>query len=298
MNERLHRRDWTLILVCAILAALAAGIVARYFSTAFPQASIDFKYDRNGSKRIAESVILGHADGDGSPADVPSTSPIGGSFAVSAAQDDSGIKHAASFDGDDTARIFLERSLGLDEANRVMRDEVRVWYWHHRWFRPLVEEEISVDVAPTGHVIGFRHVIPEDRAMADGDAIRAATAFLDRIEVDRRGLKLIDESQRRLPKRTQRIFTFESIPIRPAGAPYRHVVTVDGSQVTGYSQRLKVPDAWLRSYRELRSKNLAAGSVDLIFNVAVMIAALVVFIIRFRRGDLALKFLIGVGLAG
>jgi len=287
VNERLHRRDWTLILVCAVLAALAAGIVARSFSTAFPQASIDFKYDRNASQRIANGVVQASWPAPGRGDEGQAGRPALHQF-----------KHAASFDGDDTARIFLERSLGLDDANRVMRDEVRIWYWHHRWFRPLVEEEISVDVAPTGHVIGFRHVIPEDRAMPDGDAMRAATAFLDRIGVDRRDLKLIDESQRKLPKRTQRIVTFESSSIRPAGAPYRHVVTVDGDRVTGYSQRLKVPDSWLRSYRELRSKNMAAGSVDLIFNAATMIATLVIFIVRFRRGELALKFLIGAGIAG
>ena len=33
----------------------------------------------------------------------------------------------------------------------------------------------------------------------------------------------------------------------------------DGNRITSYDQRLKVPDAWLRSYQELRSKNIAAG---------------------------------------
>lgn len=268
-SERLTRRDWTLIAVCLALAALAIVIVARYFSTAFPEASIDFKYDREASKRVAEPLVRVNAS-----------------------------KHAASFESDSNARIFLERSLGLEQANQVMRDQVRVWYWHHRWFTPLVEEEVSVDVAPTGHIIGFRHVVPEERAIADGDAMRAATAFLDRIGVNRADLKLLDESQRTLPKRIQRIYTFESLSIRPAGAPYRHVVTVDGALVTAYSQRLKVPEAWLRSYRELRSKNVAAGSVDLIFNIATMIAAVVVFIVRLRRGDLPIRFLLAIGLAG
>ena len=271
MSERLHRRDWTLIAVCLALGALSIVIVARYFSTAFPEASIDFKYDRNSSKEIAENLL---------PIEVRE------------------MKHAASFESDGYARIFLERSLGLENANRVMRDQVRVWYWHHRWFQPLVEEEVSVDVAPTGHVVSYRHVIPEDRAVPNGDGLSAANAFFDRIGVNRDDLKLLDQSQRNLPKRLQRIYTFESISVRAAGAPYRHVVTVDGNLVTEYSQRLKVPDAWLRSYRELRSKNVAAGSVDLIFNVITMVAALMVFIIRLRRGDLPLRFLLFIGLAG
>ena len=47
-----------------------------------------------------------------------------------------------------------------------MAEQVRVWSWHHRWFVPLQEEEISVDIAPSGDVIGFEHRIPEDRAIA------------------------------------------------------------------------------------------------------------------------------------
>ena len=271
MIDRLNRRDWTLIAICVVLAAASIVIVARYFSTAFPEASIDFKYDRHASKDIAAKLL---------PIDVTE------------------FKHAASFESDGFARIFLERSVGLENANRVMRDQVRVWYWHHRWFKPLVEEEVSVDVAPTGHIVSYRHVIPEDRAIASGDGLAAAYAFLDRIGVRRDDLRLLDQSQRNLPKRLQRIYTFESSSIRPANAPYRHVVTVDGNLVTEYSQRLKVPDAWLRSYRELRSKNVAAGSVDLIFNVITMIAALVLFIVRLRRGELPLRFLLFVGLAG
>lgn len=265
----LTRRDWAFIAICAALAVTAVVIIARYFSTAFPEASIDFKYDRAKSKPVAEALV---------PAPLRNA------------------KHAVSFESDSNARIFLERSLGLERANRVMRDQVRVWYWHHRWFRPLVEEEVSVDVAPSGEIVSYRHVIPEARAMPNGDAMALANAFLNRVGA--RDLTLIDESQRKLPKRVQRIFTFESKSIRPADAPYRHVVTVDGNVVSGYSQQLKVPDAWLRSYGELRSKNLAAGAVDTILMAATMIAALVIFIIRLRRGDLRLRFLGVIGIAG
>ena len=290
MRDRLTRRDALFIAICIALAAVATLTVARYFSTAFPEASIDFKYDRGASRKVAEGVILSEAkDLWLSPGEGPSSSPrlrmaLG--------------KHAVSFESDGNARIFLERSLGLERANVVMRDQVRVWSWHHRWFRPLVEEEVSVDVAPSGQIIGYRHVVPEDRAIPAGDAMGTATRFLDRIRVNRADLKLVDESQRTLPRRVQRIYTFESASIRPAGAPYRHVVTVDGNLVSEYSQRLKVPDAWLRSYRELRSKNVAAGAVDTVLMAATMIAALAVFVIRLRRGDMPLRFLAAVGLGG
>ncbi|HYO78133.1 MAG TPA: CPBP family intramembrane glutamic endopeptidase, partial [Thermoanaerobaculia bacterium] len=272
-QQRLTQDDWIFIAVCVALALTAVGIVIRYFPAAFPQASIDFQYDRDGSRPLAQRLVQ------------------------RLAVDTKPMKHAARFDGDDSARIFLERSLGLEEATRAMTGDVHVWYWTHRWFRPLVEEEISVSIAPTGEVVAFTHKIPEERAIP-GTLAAPPEAFLISIGVDVTRLRLVDTSERRLPHRIQRIYTWESIALRPAGAAYRHTVIADGTVISSYSQQLKVPDAWLRSYRELRSKNAAAGSVDLIFNAMLMIGAIVVFIVRLRRGDLPLRFLIGIGVAG
>ncbi|MFL6245982.1 MAG: CPBP family intramembrane glutamic endopeptidase [Thermoanaerobaculia bacterium] len=271
-RQRLSDSDWLTIAVCVAVVLASIAIIVRYFAAAFPQAAIEFKVDRNTSRPIAEKLLRARG------------------------VDVRAMKHAARFDSDDEARIFLERSLGLEDANRVMADNVRVWSWHHRWFKPLVEEELSVDVAPTGEVVGFRHVIPEDRAAPPPNAA-PPVEFLKSIGVNVSDLNLIEQSERRLPKRVQRSFTWESSSIRPAGAQYRHVVTVDGNQVTSYAQHLKVPDDWKRGYSELRSKNRAAGQVDLLLNAALMVGAVVIFIIRLRRGDLPLRFLFGIGIA-
>ena len=265
--QRLTSHDFVFIAVCVTLAAACVVIVANYFSAAFPQAAIDFRYDRDTSRPLAEQLLAAER------------------------VNVSGMKHAVRFDFDNQARIFLERTLGVEASQQVLRDRVRIWSWHHRWFRPLVEEEVSVDVAPTGEIIGYRHVLPEDRA-AGGS--RPPGPFLESIGVNTRDLILVSTSERQLPKRVQRIYTFESRRIRPAGATYRHNITIDGDVVTSYQQHVRVPDAWLRSYGELRSKNAAAGAVDTIFHIALMIAAVVIFIVRLRRGDLSLRFLVGI----
>lgn len=267
--QRLTRRDWLLIAICLAVAGGCVAIVGRSFQTAFPEASIDFKVDRNSSRPIAEKLLAAQG------------------------VDVRAMKHAVRFDADSQARIFLERTVGLEQAQRILRDHVRVWSWHHRWFQPLVEEELSVDIAPSGEIIGYGRRLPEDRAVeGTGNPLR----FLDAIGVRDR-VTLVATSERKLPKRIQRIYTFESATVRPAGAAYRHTVTIDGNVVTGYSQQLKVPDAWQRSYRELRSKNAAAGSVDMILNVVLMIGAVVIFIVKLRRGDLPVKFLLAIGAA-
>ncbi len=268
----LTRRDWVFIAVCVVVIAVSAAVITNWFSSAFPEASIDFRYDGSSSRAIADRLL--------------------------AAQhfDRRGMKHTAVFDSDDSARIFLERSLGLRSANEVIRRQVRLWYWHHRWFRPLQEEEFSVDIAPTGELVSMTRTIPESRRIPSVDAAaarRIAEEFLARTGAS--NLELLSQSERQLPARVQRIYTWRSRSVHPAGAEYRHTITVDGDAVSSYSQALKVPEEWLRNYHELRSKNNAAGNVDLIFLIATTVAALVVFVVRLRRGDLSVRFLLGVG---
>lgn len=271
-RQRFSSDDSLFLAICLAIALASVAIVIRYFASAFPQAAIDFQYDRNSSRPLAQR------------------------FVQRLGVDVRAMKHAARFDGDDQARIFLERELGLETATAVTTDRVRVWWWTHRWFAPLVEEEISVAVAPSGEIVAFTHVIPEDRAIA-GTLAAPPEQFLIGIGVDVTSLRLIETSERKLPKRIQRIYTWESTTVRAAGAPYRHTVTADGTVISAYSQRLKVPDEWVRSYREMRSKNAAASRIDQIFNAILVIATIVIFIVCLRRGELPLRFLLGIGIA-
>src|SRR3954464_5645842 len=115
--ERLSRRDWILVASCIVIFAVSLFVVLTYFSAAFPEASIEFRFDRKSSLPIAQQLLEWQG--------------------VNARA----MKHTAVFDSADTAKIFLERTLGLDKANVVYKRDVHVWFWHHRWFVPLQEEE-------------------------------------------------------------------------------------------------------------------------------------------------------------
>src|ERR1043166_4079512 len=222
--DRLNRRDWFFIAVCVVLFAITLGIALTNFSRAFPEASIDFKVDRGASRVIAERVLQREH------------------VAVA------GLRNTASFETDDDAKIFLERTLGLDRARSAMRNDVRLWSWHQRWFKPLQEEEMSVDVAPTCEVIGLTHKIPEDRAIPTpdiGTARSLAESFLARNGLKLEGVSLVAQSERNLPHRIQRIFTWDSKSVRPGGAPYRTVVTVDGNVISSFSQHIRVKIRWM-----------------------------------------------------
>ncbi|HKS21725.1 MAG TPA: CPBP family intramembrane glutamic endopeptidase, partial [Thermoanaerobaculia bacterium] len=267
---RLTRSDWLFIALCVAVAALSVFVVLTFFTRVFPEASIDFRYDRDSSRAIAEPLVAAQVRG---------------------------MKHTAVFDGDDQAKIFLERTLGLARATPIMKNEVRLWWWHHRWFRPLQEEEFAVDVAPTGEIVGYDDTVPEARALPSPDvagARRIAEAFLAKARVNVASLNLVAQSERRLPQRMQRIFTWESQSVHPAGTQYRHVVTVDGDRVGSYRQRLRVPDAWARSYEELRSKNALAGTIDFVFLAITMICIVAVFVVRLLRGDVRVWFIVAI----
>src|SRR5258708_26209669 len=100
-RERLTRGDWLLIAACLAIVAISIFVVINWFGAAFPEASIEFRYDRASSQQIADRVLSAqHIDARG-------------------------MKHSATFDSDDEARIFLERSLGLKAPTEVLKHQLR-----------------------------------------------------------------------------------------------------------------------------------------------------------------------------
>lgn len=272
--ERLDRSDWRLLAVCAIVLAGSLAFGLRYFDRAFPEASIDFRYDRAGSREIALEFLAAHG------------------------LDPDGRRHAARFDVDDAAKIYLERSIGLAGATGLMGDEVEVWAWTHRWFRPLDAEELVVAVSPRGEIVAFEHKVPEDRAAATiAPEARASVAsdFLRSIGVDVSQLDLVSTSERTLPARVDAVLVWEHRTVRPASAPYRYEVTLHGDTVGGFRQSLEVPETWKREYASLRAKNEAANDVASGLLAITTIAALFVFVIRVRRHDVQIRYSLWVG---
>ena len=135
--ERLHKSDKRLILIVALIAAVSIVYIHLNYRAAFPQASIDLRYSKDEITRMAEQ------------------------FLAERGYSTEGFRNLTLFEPDDNARLYLERELGLEEANRLMREEVSVWRWRARWFQPPEKEELIAYLSPDGGVVGFRHVIDE-----------------------------------------------------------------------------------------------------------------------------------------
>src|SRR5262245_61694769 len=115
-RERLELSDYRFLAICLALLAVTAWFSVNNFHRAFPEASIDFRVNREGAREIAARFL----------------SERGYRIAE--------YRQAARFSFDETAKTFLEREAGLEQANRMMGSRVRLWRWSNRWFRPQQKE--------------------------------------------------------------------------------------------------------------------------------------------------------------
>ena len=257
------KRILALWILCGIVGALFAQ---KYFFRAFPEASVDFKVSRSEAQSRAKQFIEG----------------LGQSLA--------GYQSTIVFNVDENAKTYLERELGLQQANRLMSGELDIWYWDVRFFRPQQEEEFLVRVSPAGQVVGYEHKIEEARgaqSLDRDDAVAAAETFA-RVKL---GLDLsqweflqAEANSKSRPNRTDWSFTWERKGFKAKEAPYRMQVSVQGDQIGGSQEYLQVPEAWVRSYEHLRSTNNFYEEIALVPYGFLLGAALWLGVTLWRQG--------------
>ena len=277
MKERLVASDYRFIAVCLLLGGAATWYSARNFYRAFPEASIDFRVNREDGHALAERFLTAR-------------------FSLE------GYREAARFDFDNDAKTFLERETGLERANRLMGTRIRLWRWSYRWFRPQQKEEFRANVSPAGDLTGFTHELPEDapRPSLDAAAARAlAEDFLrGTARRDPAALEFVEVNETARPHRTDREFVWKERDFNLHNATYRVWVSVLGNEIGGFGEYLKVPEQWQRNYETLRSKNGMAQNVDQAFMVLLLVGMLVAIVRRTRRQDVRWRRASLIGFAG
>ena len=253
-EDRLTSSDKRAVLLWVLLGIVGVLFAYKYFFQAFPEASVDFKVSR------AEALTRAQQ------------------FVGSLGEDVSGYQSAIVFEVDDNAKTYLEREVGLEQANRMMSTELNIWYWKVRFFRPKQEEEFGVQVSPGGEIVGYTHKVEEARAGASPDraaAEAAAQNFLrNKMGVDLSKWTFLPEeaNSSKKPNRLDWSFTWEKRGFRAKDAPYRLRVELQGDRAGGSKEFLQVPEAWERSYAKLRSKNILYNQVAIVPYLALMVA--------------------------
>jgi hypothetical protein len=259
-----------------LMAAGAAGLVAflLLYRSATPQAAVTLEVTRGEALATARDLL-----------ETRGASP--GSF-----------KEAVQFRGNSAGLVFLQRTLGLDEASRWAREEVPIWSWIMRWFQPGEKEEWLVRVAVDGTVVGLAHLVEEAAAGADleqEEAAAVAEAFLEGQGWELTTLERVEASSEKLDNRTDHHFTWEKagsdVAWRPDSAQagsgaVRVAVDVQGDQVGRYRHYLHVPEGFSRDLDQTLSVGtfIAIGSLGLTF--VLVVAALAITIARHRRDDI------------
>ncbi len=237
-EDRLGSRDWRDLLGWILAGVIGIVLAFQFFFVAFPEASLDL--------RISRDEALGRAR----------------EFLTAQGYRLDGYQASIVFSVDDNAKTYLEREMGLEQANRLMASEVNVWHWRARFFRSQQQEEFRVEVDPAGRIVGMRHVVEEARegARLGNDVAHAiAEEFLRaRMKTALEGYDFLSEeaNSTERPKRVDWSFTWERRGFKAKDAPYRLRVNLLGDSVGGYDEFLKVPEQWERDFERLRSSNL------------------------------------------
>ena len=269
MEQRLDKKDIYLIVTCLVITVVCLAVGIPFFYQAFPEASIDFKITRDQARDQAAA------------------------FLAESGLDTGDYRHSAVFQYDGNAKTFLERELGLEGANQVIGHPVRLWRWSNRWVRELQKEEFQVEVTTTGELVAFRHLIEENREGARLSEIEArylAEQFLiDALQRPISSLEFVESEAVERENRTDYTFTWKLIDFEVSEATYRLQVNLQGDQIGGFREFLKIPEAWTRDYEELRSHNMVTGLIASFFLLLTLLAMLVVFFIAVRQQDIRWK---------
>ncbi len=274
MSTTLTASDRRVIVIAIVAAGISLAVAVKYFSQVFPEAAIEFRVNRDDS------------------------APLAAKFLAERGWSLNGYRHAAVFDFDDDAKTYLERTQGVAKMDALTRGPIHLWRWSHRWFKPQQKEEFRVDVTPAGQVVGFDHDLPEAAPGANLESANAraiAEDFLLKVmHCDPPGLDFVDSVSEKRPARTDHTFTWKQRDVQLGDGSLRVEVEVDGDQVSGYREFVKIPEGWTRDYEKLRSRNEAASIVDEVPWLLLCIAGLALLILRLRKRDvptrLALAF--------
>jgi len=262
-SPRFDSGDRRLILVALIAMVVSVLYIRVHFWQAFPQASINLKFSKEEITARARAIL-----------EEQGLRPHGG-------------WNLTLFADDETARYYLERELGLAEANRLMSGRVSVWAWRARWFHPPEKEEFVVWLSPDARWVGFHHIVAEDAAgarLSREEAYAMALRFLEARSSEPH--RLVQEQVHELPRRLDYEFTWELEGFRAKDATYRRTVVVQGDRIGYYREFLHVPEEWERNFQALRSGNALFQTIAESLYLPLGITALAMIFRFVRRRDL------------
>jgi membrane protease YdiL (CAAX protease family)/GNAT superfamily N-acetyltransferase len=230
---RLASRRFDVLLT--LFGLLGIALFLLLYDAAFPDAAIDLTLSRDQIAQRANAYLkLQGYDVDG-------------------------YEFVVDFNQSSWASIYLQRTLGVAETNRLVKAErLPIWTWNARWFKPQQQEEFSLELMPDGEVIGFSHTIPESAPGAALDQDEARAIAEKYLTVDRQlnlsDLEETSASSNELPSgRVDHHFEWKRRNFTAGDGDLRRAISVQGDRVGSYAYWLRVPEAFQRDFSAQRN---------------------------------------------
>jgi len=251
----------------------------------FPEASIDLKITPRQAEQIGRDALR----------------------QLRPELDLSGWRSAVEFDWDNNAKLYLEKTLGLAQANAIMREQVSVWFFESVWKREGERTRYWARVSPSGEVVGAGVSIPEETpgaSLSRAAARQIAERFLrQQLQIDLREWRFLNAFEYQRPNRRDHAFVYEHRTHKypadsPTPATLRLTISVVGDAVGSYSLNwLHTPEKWAFEQRQRESLRTTLGfifgGIDTAFQL-VAIGLLVWLVVR--RQPLGWRFALRVAL--
>jgi hypothetical protein len=252
------------LLAGAVLLALALGVRSWLYPLVTPTAALALSVTRQAAVARAEAFLAAQA--------IPRPPHA---------------RQAVTFSVEGDTLAYLQQTLGMRRANRILQSEGFVFAWEVRWFRPGQEEELTVWVDPGGRILGVERILPDEVASPAAPNLpgRAAAFLRQAFALTLADYRLVETEQDARLRRRDTTFTWERRGFRLGAATQRVTVTLAGGQVVAAARFLEVPEAFRHRFAREGAKGTLLADVAYRLALLFLGAGLVAVIIGLTRGD-------------
>lgn len=151
---------------------------------------------------------------------------------------------------------FVREKNGQDFARRYFMDTGGGFWWNVRFFKPEQEEQYDVGMNGLGESLYFHRYIEEEQEgerFTEEEALESARKYLSASLPHLCPVSSGSVSQSSRPHRKDYSVSFVSPKLQVGESPYRATVYFKGSQVSGRSCYLEVPQKW--SYERAKERD-------------------------------------------
>lgn len=206
-------------------------------------------------------------------------------------------QNVTSFDSEDDLQCFVELEAGGKDAfvNMFESGAYYPYHWHVRFFKEKQVVEMHAWFSPQGKRLGFaqkmsekstgKALTKEQAQLLVEDSIRAWCPHFDQY-------KLIEyDNEKRDTGRIDHDFTYERTDIVVGKGFYRFKAVVCGDVITKFEPSVKIPDNFMRRYKQMRSANSLLASVGSFFfrSLYLLFFGLIGLILFYRKRYLLIK---------